>query len=78
MKEKLKLSIPWKSLYHESVKVSIDGLTILVSPKSSLTYDEDREKKESHDNKLNEVKRLLELEKNKESKKCSLQSFKLK
>lgn len=51
--------------------MSIDGLTILVSPKSSLTYDEDREKKESHDNKLNEVKRLLELEKNKESKKCS-------
>jgi hypothetical protein len=55
-----------RSLYHESVKVSIDGLTILVTPKSSLAYDSERELKESRDNKLNEVRRLIELEKSKE------------
>lgn len=59
------LKIPWKSLYTESVKASIDGLTILVAPKSSLSFDEDLDKKESRDRKLKEVKRLIELEKSK-------------
>ena len=53
-------------MYYESVKVSVDGLTILVSPKSSIKYDDETEMKEARDTKLNEVKRLLELEKNKE------------
>lgn len=57
------LKIPWKSLYSESVKATIDGLTILVAPLSSFSYDEEREKKESIDRKLKEVKRLIELEK---------------
>lgn len=40
-------------------------MTILVAPKSSGSYDADREKKEQRDRKLGEVKRLLELEKSK-------------
>lgn len=64
------MKIPWKSLYTESVKVTIDGLTILIAPKSSIKYDAERDKKEQIDNKLNEVKKILELEKEKlESKK---------
>ncbi|RNA03908.1 vacuolar sorting-associated 13A [Brachionus plicatilis] len=61
--KKLTLKIPWKSLYTESVKASIDGLTILIAPKSSFSFDEESEKKESRDRKLKEVKRLIELEK---------------
>jgi len=64
--KKLTLKIPWKALYKQSVKVSIDGLTILVAPKSSISYDPEAEKKELHDNKLKELKRLVELEKEKE------------
>jgi vacuolar protein sorting-associated protein 13A/C len=64
-KEELKLKIPWKSLYTESVKATIDGLTILVAPKSSVVYDAEREKKENRDSKLKQVKRLIELETNK-------------
>lgn len=52
-------------MYTESVKASIDGLTILVAPKSSLSFDEDLDKKELRDRKLKEVKRLIELEKSK-------------
>jgi len=62
----LTLKIPWKSLYTESVKVSIDGLTVLIAPKSSVSYDAEREKRENIDNKLTQVKKLLEMEKNKE------------
>ena len=60
------MKIPWKSLYQESVKVSIEGLTILIAPKSTLIYNADGEKKENRDNKLKEVKRLMELEKMRE------------
>ena len=63
--ETLKLKIPWQSLYTESIKATIDGLTIIVAPKSSISYDSEREKSELRDNKLNEVKRLLEQEKSK-------------
>jgi vacuolar protein sorting-associated protein 13A/C len=65
IEEELKLKIPWKSLYTESVKATIDGLTILVAPKSSVVYDPEREKKENRDSKIKQVKRLIELEKNK-------------
>ncbi len=60
---KLKLSIPWKSLYTQSVKVFVDGLTILVVPKSSVKYDQAKEEKQVKEAKMNEVRRLLELEK---------------
>ena len=61
------MKIPWTSLYSESVKVSIEGLTVLVAPKSSISYDAERERQEARDNKLKELKRLLELEKEKGS-----------
>ncbi len=50
-------------MYTESVKATIDGLTILVAPKSSVAYDAERENKELRDSKMAEVKRLLEAEK---------------
>jgi hypothetical protein len=68
LKEILKIKIPWKSLYTESVKVLIDGLTILIAPKSSVQYDAEREKKEHLDNKLKQVKKLIDLEKSNQSK----------
>jgi hypothetical protein len=52
-------------LYTESVKVNIDGLTVLIAPKSSVAYDEEKDNKEQRDKKLAEVKKLLEYEKNK-------------
>lgn len=64
----MKLKIPWKSLYTESVKVTIDGLTILIAPKSSTKYDSERDKKERIEKKLNEVKDILEAEKAKSEK----------
>ncbi|CAF0704730.1 unnamed protein product [Brachionus calyciflorus] len=64
--KKLTLKIPWKSLYTESVKATVDGLTILVAPKSSINYDYEKERKELRDNKLNEVRRLIELERSKQ------------
>ena len=59
------MKIPWKSLYTESVKATIDGLTILVAPKSSVAYDSEREKNEARESKLAEVKKIIELEKSK-------------
>jgi vacuolar protein sorting-associated protein 13A/C len=60
---KLKLTIPWNALYTKSVKVLVDGLTILVVPKSSVKYDSAKDEKSNSEQKLNEVRRLLELEK---------------
>ena len=76
IQEQLKLKIPWKSLYTESVKVSIDGLTILIVPKSSTKYDAEREKKEQIDKKLNEVKKLNDIEAAKAEKNAGLDSEK--
>jgi hypothetical protein len=39
---------------------------VLIAPKSSVSYDAEREKRENIDNKLTQVKKLLEMEKNKE------------
>jgi vacuolar protein sorting-associated protein 13A/C len=61
--KKLNLKIPWKSLYTESVKVQIDGLSILVAPKSSIAYNADDDRKEKLDKKLKEVKKILEMDK---------------
>ncbi len=61
------MKIPWKSLYTERVKVTIDGFSVLLAPKSSIHFDAAREKKEDLDNKLNQVKKLIDLEKNKET-----------
>ncbi|UJR32361.1 hypothetical protein I4U23_019824 [Adineta vaga] len=37
--EKLKLIIPWKNLYHNPTKVSIDGLYMLIVPKNEVRRD---------------------------------------
>jgi vacuolar protein sorting-associated protein 13A/C len=61
--DKLRLHIPWTSIYNQSVKVFIDGLTILVVPKSSVKYDQAKDEKQKQEAKMNEVRRLMELEK---------------
>lgn len=77
--EKLKLSIPWKSLYTQSVKATVEGLVILVSPKSSIKYDALKEEFQAHEAKINEVRRLMELEKAREAEKANcLFQFKFK
>ena len=60
--EKLSLAIPWKSIYSDSVRVVVDGLTIVVAPKSSITYDAELEKKAEFEKKISQVKKLTEIE----------------
>lgn len=50
------------------MKVNIDGLTLLIVPKSSTKYDPERDNKERIESKLNEVKNILEAEKAKAEK----------
>ena len=57
------LKIPWKSIYTQSVKATVEGLTVLIAPKSSVIYDPEKEKKQKYEKKMNEVRRLIELEK---------------
>ena len=45
-----------------SIQLYIDGLTILIAPKPSLTYEAEKEKDETREKKLNKVKKLLEKE----------------
>ena len=49
------------------MKVEIDGLTVLVTFKSSEVDDAEKEKREQIDAKLFKVQKLLELERNKTS-----------
>ena len=56
-------------MYTESIKANIDGLTVLIAPKSSLVFNAEKDKKEYRERKLNEVKKLLEQEKEKEKEK---------
>lgn len=57
------LKIPWKSIYTQSVKANVEGLTILVAPKSSVKYDPKRDEKQKYEKKMNEIRRLVEMEK---------------
>ena len=63
IKGKLILKIPWKSIYTQSVKANVEGLTILIAPKSSVKCDAEKEKKQNYEKKMNEIRRLAEMEK---------------
>ncbi len=57
------------------MKANVEGLTILVAPKSSVKYDEEKEKKQNYEKKMNEIRRLAEMEKANEKGLNSKQSI---
>jgi len=64
--EKLILEVPWKSLYTSPIKATIDGLYLLVVPKTEVEYDAKRDEKEQHEAKMREVHKIEQLRKEKE------------
>ncbi|CAF1260195.1 unnamed protein product [Adineta steineri] len=67
--QKLTLQIPWTNLYTHSTKVTIDGLFVLVIPKTEVEYDAQRDAKEKHEAKMKEVRKVEKLRKEKEVEK---------
>ncbi|CAF1542330.1 unnamed protein product [Adineta steineri] len=67
--QKLILQIPWTNLYTHSTKVTIDGLFVLVIPKTEVEYDAQRDAKEKHEAKMKEVRKVEKLRKEKEVEK---------
>ncbi|CAF2933999.1 unnamed protein product [Rotaria sp. Silwood2] len=67
--QKLTLQVPWKNLYTYPTKATIDGLFLLVVPKTEVQYDSQRDEKEQHEAKMKEVRQVEELRKRKEAEK---------
>ncbi|CAF3586652.1 unnamed protein product [Adineta steineri] len=67
--QKLILQVPWKNLYTHPTKATIDGLFLLVVPKTEVAYDAKRDEKEQHEAKMKEVHKVEELRKQKEDEK---------
>jgi vacuolar protein sorting-associated protein 13A/C len=65
--QKLVLQVPWKNLYTHPTKATIDGLYLLVIPKTEVEYDAKRDEKEQHEAKMKEVLKIEELRKEKEA-----------
>ncbi|CAF3899768.1 unnamed protein product, partial [Rotaria magnacalcarata] len=65
--EKLTLQVPWSNLYVNPTKVTIDGLYLLVVPKTEVEYDAKRDEKERHEAKMKEVHKIEELRKEQEA-----------
>lgn len=57
---KFVLQIPWKSIYNQPVVAQIEDLFLLVSPKQSVPYDEEKEQKMELDKKQNSLKAIDE------------------
>ncbi|CAF0895845.1 unnamed protein product [Rotaria sp. Silwood1] len=74
--EKLTLQVPWKNIYTQSTKATIDGLFLLVVPKTEVEYDAKRDEKEQHEAKMKEVYQIEELRKEQEAKKNAKSSDK--
>ncbi|CAF4513265.1 unnamed protein product [Rotaria sp. Silwood2] len=74
--EKLTLQVPWKNIYTQSTKASIDGLFLLVVPKTEVEYDAKRDEKEQHEAKMKEVHQIEELRKEQEAQKNAKSSDK--
>ena len=67
---KFVLKIPWKSIYNQPVVAQIEDLFLLISPKQSIPYNEEKEQKMELEKKQNALKsideaHLRELEKGK-------------
>ena len=56
MTERLTLKVPWTRIYTSPTVITIDGLYILLSPKSELPYDEASEKEKAQSEKMKQVK----------------------
>ncbi|CAF3380389.1 unnamed protein product [Rotaria sp. Silwood1] len=67
--QKLTLQVPWKNLYTYPTKATIDGLFLLVVPKTEVQYDAQKDEKEQHEAKMKEVRQVEELRKQKEAEK---------
>ncbi|UJR10669.1 hypothetical protein I4U23_014864 [Adineta vaga] len=67
--QKLVLQVPWKNIYTHPTKATIDGLFLLVVPKTEVEYDAKRDEKEQHEAKMKEVHKVEELRKEKEAEK---------
>ncbi|CAF2796909.1 unnamed protein product [Rotaria sp. Silwood2] len=74
--EKLTLQVPWKNIYTQSTKATIDGLFLLVVPKTEVEYDAKRDEKEQHEAKMKEVYHIEELRKEQEAQKNAKSSDK--
>ncbi|CAF1245225.1 unnamed protein product [Adineta ricciae] len=74
--QKLTLQVPWKNLYTHPTKATIDGLFLLVVPKTEVEYDAKRDEREQHEAKMKEVRKVEELRKEKEAEKNAKESDK--
>ncbi|CAF4190264.1 unnamed protein product [Rotaria sp. Silwood2] len=72
--EKLTLEVPWKTIYISPTKVIIDGLFLLVVPKTEVEYDAKRDEKEKHEAKMREVHKIEELRKEQEAEQNAKES----
>uniref|UniRef100_A0A8C4TAX7 Chorein N-terminal domain-containing protein n=1 Tax=Erpetoichthys calabaricus TaxID=27687 RepID=A0A8C4TAX7_ERPCA len=57
---KLTLKIPWKKLYSDAVVATLDGLYLLVVPRSKIKYDPEKEEKDIQEAKQKELLRIEE------------------
>ncbi|XP_064471874.1 intermembrane lipid transfer protein Vps13-like isoform X2 [Ornithodoros turicata] len=66
--DKLTLKIPWKNLYGSPVSAVVEGVYVIIVPKSGIKYDPEKEKKLLKEAKQRELDRI-ELVKQKEAQK---------
>jgi vacuolar protein sorting-associated protein 13A/C len=61
--EKLSLHISWSSLYTHPIKITIDGVYLLIEPNMEIKYDPEQEENEQYDVKMKEVHKVEEFRK---------------
>ncbi|MPC95817.1 Vacuolar protein sorting-associated protein 13A [Portunus trituberculatus] len=54
----LKLKIPWKNLFNERWEAAVEGVYVVVVPKTSIQYDSQKEEKLLHEGKLAALQRV--------------------
>ncbi|KAL7675139.1 hypothetical protein ACOME3_001406 [Neoechinorhynchus agilis] len=65
--KKLRLRIPWKNIYGDNVKVEVEGLYLLIVPKSDVVYDNKKEEAEKYECKMRKVKQIETIRKEREA-----------
>ncbi|CAF3740023.1 unnamed protein product, partial [Rotaria sordida] len=63
---KLSLHIPWKHLYIHPTKITIDGVYLLLTPKTDVQYDPERDEQSQYESKMKEVHKIEQFRKEKE------------
>ncbi|CAF1105334.1 unnamed protein product [Rotaria sp. Silwood1] len=64
--QKLSLHIPWKQLYTHPTEVVIDGFYLLLTPKTDVNYDPERDEQKQYDEKMKEVLKVEQFRKERE------------